>query len=53
MAGPLAGDSGAIIVFDVSSGTELDDLMATGPYFTTPASPSARCVTGHASLVDA
>jgi uncharacterized protein YciI len=35
LAGPLADDSGAIIVFDVPGRTELDELMAKDPYFTT------------------
>ena len=35
LAGPLADDSGAIIVFDVPGRAELDDLMAQDPYFTT------------------
>lgn len=36
MAGPLAGDSGAVLVFDVPDRPALDHLLAEDPYFTTP-----------------
>jgi uncharacterized protein YciI len=36
MAGPLAGDSGAVLVFDVPDRPELDRQLAADPYFTTP-----------------
>jgi len=35
LAGPLAGDSGAVIVFDVPDRPTLDAVMAADPYFTT------------------
>jgi uncharacterized protein len=34
-AGPLADDSGAVIVFDVPDRAALDDLLAADPYFAT------------------
>jgi uncharacterized protein YciI len=36
MAGPLADDSGAVIVYDVADRAELDRLLAEDPYFATP-----------------
>ncbi|MET7804141.1 YciI family protein [Micromonospora chersina] len=36
VAGPLADDSGAVLVFDVPDRPELDRLLAADPYFTTP-----------------
>jgi len=36
MAGPLADDSGAVIVFDVPDRPALDRLLAEDPYLTTP-----------------
>ncbi|PZF96036.1 YciI family protein [Micromonospora deserti] len=36
MAGPWAGDSGALIVFDVHDEAALERLLAADPYFTTP-----------------
>jgi uncharacterized protein YciI len=33
MAGPLADDSGAVLVFDVPGRAAVDELMATDPYF--------------------
>lgn len=36
MAGPLADDSGAVIVFDVPDRTTLDGLLAEDAYFSTP-----------------
>jgi uncharacterized protein YciI len=36
MAGPLAGDSGAVLVFDVPDRPALDRLLAADPYLTTP-----------------
>ena len=33
MAGPLADDSGAVIVFDVPDRSALDALLAADPYF--------------------
>jgi uncharacterized protein YciI len=36
MAGPLADDSGAVIVLDLPDGAAVDDLLAADPYFTTP-----------------
>lgn len=35
MAGPLADDSGALLVFR-GSRSEVDQLMAADPYYTTP-----------------
>lgn len=35
VAGPLADDSGAVIVFDVPGRGELENLMADDPYFRT------------------
>ena len=35
IAGPLAGDTGAVIIFDVPRRAELDSLMAGDPYFGT------------------
>jgi uncharacterized protein YciI len=34
-AGPLADDSGAVIVFDVPDRAALDGLLAADPYFST------------------
>jgi uncharacterized protein len=36
MAGPLADDAGALIVFDVPGEAALDRLLAADPYLTTP-----------------
>lgn len=36
MSGPLADDSGAVLVFDVPDRSELDRVLAADPYFTTP-----------------
>lgn len=36
MAGPLADDSGAVIVFDAPDRPALDRLLADDPYLTTP-----------------
>jgi len=36
MAGPLADDSGALIVFDVPDRPALDRLLAADPYLATP-----------------
>jgi uncharacterized protein YciI len=36
MAGPLADDSGAVIVFDVPDRTALDGLLGGDPYLGTP-----------------
>jgi uncharacterized protein YciI len=36
MAGPLADDSGAVIVFDVPDRAALDDVLAGDPYLSTP-----------------
>ncbi|KUL32184.1 YciI family protein [Streptomyces regalis] len=35
MAGPLADDSGAVLVFDVPDRAALDQLLAEDPYFST------------------
>ncbi|SCG45898.1 YciI family protein [Micromonospora inositola] len=35
ITGPLADDSGAVLVFDVPDRPELDRLLAADPYFTT------------------
>ena len=35
-AGPLADDSGAVIVFDVPDRAALDGLLAADPYFSGP-----------------
>ncbi|MDT0379880.1 hypothetical protein E4198_22135 [Streptomyces sp. RKND-216] len=35
MAGPLADDSGAVLVFDVDDRAALDGLLAADPYFGT------------------
>lgn len=35
MAGPLADDSGAVIVVDVGDRTALDEILAADPYFAT------------------
>jgi hypothetical protein len=35
MAGPYPDESGALLIFDVSSETELDELMAADPYYST------------------
>ncbi|MFE9632479.1 YciI family protein [Streptomyces sp. NPDC006463] len=35
MAGPLADDSGAVLVFDVPDRPALDELIAADPYFRT------------------
>jgi uncharacterized protein len=36
MAGPFAGDTGAMIIFDVPDGRALDELIADDPYLSTP-----------------
>jgi uncharacterized protein YciI len=36
MCGPLADDSGAVLIFDVPDRGALDDLLAADPYFSTP-----------------
>jgi uncharacterized protein YciI len=36
MAGPLADDSGAVIVFDAPDRPALDGLLAADPYLTAP-----------------
>ncbi|MER7455713.1 YciI family protein [Micromonospora sp. NPDC126480] len=36
MAGPLAGDSGAVIVLDAPDRATVDAVLAGDPYFTTP-----------------
>lgn len=36
ITGPLADDSGAVLVFDVPDRPALDRLLAADPYFTTP-----------------
>lgn len=36
MAGPLADDSGAVIVVDVVDRPALDELLSTDPYLSTP-----------------
>ncbi|MFI6326298.1 YciI family protein [Nonomuraea sp. NPDC050556] len=36
LAGPLADDSGAVIVLDVADRDAVDRLIAADPYFTTP-----------------
>jgi uncharacterized protein len=36
MAGPLADDSGAVLVFDVPDRATLDRLLAEDSYFSTP-----------------
>ncbi|MFR9779372.1 YciI family protein [Micromonospora sp. MS34] len=35
MSGPLADDSGAVLIFDVPDRASLDELLAADPYFTT------------------
>ncbi|MEV0224781.1 YciI family protein [Streptomyces sp. NPDC050704] len=35
MAGPLADESGAVLVFDVPDRASLDELLADDPYFAT------------------
>ena len=35
MAGPLADDSGAVLVFDVAGREEVDAILAADPYYTT------------------
>lgn len=35
MAGPLDGDSGAVLVFDTADRVELDGILAADPYFST------------------
>ncbi|BEL02592.1 hypothetical protein Q0Z83_007830 [Actinoplanes sichuanensis] len=36
LAGPLADDSGAVILLDVPNRTEVDEFLAADPYFQTP-----------------
>jgi uncharacterized protein len=36
MAGPLADDSGALLIFDVADAAALDDVIARDPYYRTP-----------------
>lgn len=36
ISGPLADDSGAVLVFDVPDRPALDELLAADPYYTTP-----------------
>lgn len=36
MSGPLADDSGAVIVFDVPDRAAVDALLAEDPYYSTP-----------------
>ncbi|WP_200213498.1 YciI family protein [Micromonospora coerulea] len=36
ITGPLADESGAVLVFDVPDRPELDRLLAADPYYTTP-----------------
>ncbi|MFI5486858.1 YciI family protein [Micromonospora echinaurantiaca] len=36
MSGPLADDSGAVLVFDVPDRPALDRLLAQDPYYSTP-----------------
>jgi uncharacterized protein YciI len=36
MAGPLAGDGGAVIVIDAPDRPTVDALLAADPYFATP-----------------
>jgi uncharacterized protein YciI len=36
ISGPLADESGAVLVFDVPDRSELDRLLTADPYFTTP-----------------
>jgi uncharacterized protein len=36
LAGPYADDSGALLIFDVSSESELDGILAADPYYGTP-----------------
>jgi uncharacterized protein YciI len=36
MAGPLAGDGGAVIVVDVSGREAVEEFLAGDPYFRTP-----------------
>ncbi|GAA3456245.1 YciI family protein [Dactylosporangium matsuzakiense] len=36
LAGPLADDSGAVIVFDVGDRAAVDEVIAQDPYYRTP-----------------
>ncbi|MCA2215963.1 YciI family protein [Jidongwangia harbinensis] len=36
MAGPLAGDGGAVIVIDAPSRADVEEFLAADPYFRTP-----------------
>ena len=42
MAGPYQDDAGALLIFDVSSEAELDQLIAADPYYTTTGVNIAR-----------
>jgi uncharacterized protein len=50
MAGPLADDTGAVLVVDVPNQSALDAFISDDPYFTTPGVRVSRTLLWHPFL---